>query len=130
LIAFDDSPDRLRGVMSLALAQDSEVVLVCDTPVQDLPEIVEIHPLRLFKDVCQWADFIALDASRENLDHLKEMFVGLEQAAAAREAQVLVRTSMPCGGLAECGVCALTIRHDWKMACRDGPVFSWKDIVK
>src|SRR5688572_2113598 len=81
LIAFDDSPVRLHGVMSLALGQDSEVVLVCDTPVEDLPEIVEIQPLRLLKDVCKWADFIALDVSRENLERLKEMFAGLEQVA-------------------------------------------------
>jgi hypothetical protein len=95
-----------------------------------LPEIVEIQPLAVFKDVCKWADFIALDVSRENLNGVKELFVGLEQVPAAREAQILIRTSMPCGGLAECGVCAVTVRHDWRMACKDGPVFLLKDIIK
>jgi hypothetical protein len=130
LIAFDDSPALLRGLMSLALGQDSEIVLVCNAPVQNLPEIVEIQPLAVFKDVCKWADFIALDVSRENLNGVKEIFVGLEQVPAAREAQILIRTSMPCGGLAECGVCAVTVRHDWRMACKDGPVFLLKDIIK
>lgn len=129
LIAFDDSPARLRGVMSHGLGQDSEVVLVCDATVQDLPEVVEVQPMEAFRDVCKWADFIALDVSRENLDRLREMFTGVEQFAAAREAQVLVRAPMPCGGLAECGICALTVRHDWKMTCKDGPVFTLKDII-
>ena len=130
LVAFEDTPDRLRGVMSLALEQASEVVLACDAPVQELPEIVEIQPLRLLKDICKWADFIALDIGRENLDRLKEMFAGLEQVPAAREAQILVRAPMPCAGLAECGVCALRVQRDWKMTCKDGPVFPFKDVIK
>jgi hypothetical protein len=129
LVAFDDSPVRLRAIISQALGQASEIVLVCDQPVQDLPEIVEIQPVRLLKDICKWADFIVLDAARENLDRLKEMFVGLEQVPAAREAQILVRVPMPCAGLAECGVCALRVQRDWKMTCKDGPVFTLNDII-
>ncbi len=130
LIAFDDFPARLHSLMSLGLAQDSEVVVVCDAHAANLPEAVEVQPVRTFRDVCKWADFISLDISRENLNQLKEMFIGLEQVAAAREAQVLIRTPMPCGGLAECGVCAVTIHHNWKMTCKDGPVFILKDIIK
>jgi hypothetical protein len=51
------------------------------------------------------------------------------QARAPHEAQVLVRAPMPCGALAECGVCALTIRHEWKMICKDGPVFELNSIL-
>src|SRR5258706_2921678 len=129
LIAFDDSPTRLYGLISLGLKQNSEVDLVCNSTLQDVPEIVEVQPLQQASEICKWADFIALDVARENLNQLKEMLKGLEQVPAAREAQVLVRTSMPCGGLAECGICAVTIQHDWKMACKDGPVFLLKEGI-
>jgi hypothetical protein len=74
-------------------------------------------------DIYQWTDYAAFDVGRENLNQLREMLGKKNQAKRPREAQVLVRAPMPCGALAECGVCALTIRHEWKMICKDGPVF-------
>ncbi len=128
LIAFDESPARLYGLISIALKQDAEVVLVCETVMDDIPEAVEVQPLRAFMDIYQWADYAALDVARENLHQLGEMLGKTEQAKSPREAQVLVRTPMPCGAVAECGVCALTIRHEWKMVCKDGPVFEMNSI--
>jgi hypothetical protein len=130
LIAFDEAPVRLRGLIALALKREMEAVLVSNSPTVDLPEDVEVQPLQAFEESCKWADVIAIDVARENLNQLMEMISKLGQVSAVREAQVLIRTSMPCAGLAECGVCAVGSRHDWKMACRDGPVFVLKDILK
>ena len=124
LIAFDDSPARLHGLISIALKQDAEVVLVCNTALDDVPEAVEVQPLQAMTDIFQWADYAALDVARENLNQLGEMLGVAKQA----QAQVLVRAPMPCGAIAECGVCALTIRHEWKMTCKDGPVFEMNSI--
>lgn len=129
LIAFDESPARLHGLISIALKQDAEVVLVSNMVLDDMPEAVEVQPLQALIDIYQWADYAAFDAARENLDQLREMLGKQEQAKAPREAQVLVRAPMPCGALAECGVCALTIRHEWKMICKDGPVFELSSIL-
>lgn len=129
LVALDGSPARLQGVMSMALEQNLEVVLACDSAVQGLPEAVEIQPLQTIREVCKWSDTIALDASRRNLHQLKEMLEGLEQVAAVHEAQILIHTPMPCGGLAECGVCAVAFKHGWKMVCRDGPVFLLNELL-
>ncbi len=130
LIAFDEAPARLRGLIPLALKHEMEAVLVCNSASVDLPEDVEVQPMQAFDEICKWADFIAIDVARENLNQLVEMISKLGQVSAAREAQVLIRTPMPCAGLAECGVCAVGSRHDWKMACKDGPVFVLKDILK
>ncbi|MBL8076375.1 MAG: hypothetical protein JNM55_00310 [Anaerolineales bacterium] len=130
LVAFDDSPARLHGLIPLALKNEMETVLVCNPPVGDMPEDVEVQPLQALGEICKWADFIALDVARENLNQLKEVIFGQWQLSAVREAQVLIRTPMPCGGLAECGVCAVGIHHDWQMACKDGPVFVLKDVLK
>ncbi len=128
LVAFDDSPARLRGLINIALKQDAEVVLVSNFVMDDLPEALEIQPLQALNEIYQWADYAALDVARENLNRLGEMLGVKKQAKAPREAQVLIRAPMPCGALAECGVCALTIRHEWRMICKDGPVFDLASI--
>ncbi|NOT03845.1 MAG: hypothetical protein HOP27_04525 [Anaerolineales bacterium] len=136
LIAFDESPARLRGLISIALKLDAEVVLVSDSALDDIPEAVEVQPIQAMLDIYQWADYAAFDVARENLNQLREKFGRMNQAKGPREAavlsqskgQILVRAPMPCGALAECGICALTIRHDWKMICKDGPVFEMKEL--
>jgi hypothetical protein len=128
LIAFDESPARLHGLISIALKQDAEVVLVSNSIMDDMPEAVEVQPLQAMNDIYQWADYAALDVARKNLHQLGEMLGKGNQARAPREAQVLVRAPMPCGAIAECGVCSITIRHKWKMTCKDGPVFDFSDF--
>ncbi len=137
MIAFDDAPVRLHGLIAVALKQNAEVVLVCDSAVKDLPEVVEIQPLQALREIIQWADYAAMDVRRENLHQLMEMLGKQEHVRARSEAaalslskgQVLVRAPMPCGALAECGVCALTLRHKWKMICKDGPVFDIEELL-
>jgi hypothetical protein len=136
LIAFDESPARLHGLIHIALKQDAEVVLVSNMVMDDMPEAVEVQPLQALIDIYQWADYAALDVARENLNRLGGMLGKGEQAKGGtlsaskgpRETQVLIRAPMPCGALAECGVCALTTRHEWKMICKDGPVFELSSI--
>ncbi len=129
LVAFDDSPARLLGLISLALKQGAEIVLVSDSAMIDLPEIVEVQPLPALLDVLHWSDYAAMDVSRENLTRLREMLGTKPQAAAKSEAQVLIRAPMPCGALADCGVCALTLHHEWRMICKEGPVFSLRELL-
>lgn len=129
LVAFDESPARLLGLLSSALKQNAEVVVICNSTPEDLPEIVEVQPLKALPDALHWADYAAMDIHRENLNQLRERLAGREQVTAKIEAQVLIRAPMPCGAIAECGVCALTLHHDWKMVCKDGPVFALRDVL-
>ena len=128
LVAFDDPPVRLRGLIQAVLQRDAAVALVCDYPSERLPDAVEVQPLSALADVLNWADYLALDARRENLPALSERLAGLNQYRAVREAQVLIRTAMPCGGVAECGVCAVNGKSGWNLACKDGPVLDWRDL--
>jgi hypothetical protein len=129
LIAFDDSPSRLRGLIRLALEREAALALVCAHAAEDLPEEVEVQPLRAMDEIIEWADYIAFDAARESLLELRARLEKRRQVIVSREAQILIRAPMPCGALAECGVCAVMIRHEWKMACKDGPVFDLKDLM-
>ncbi|GAB4425065.1 MAG: hypothetical protein Kow002_14570 [Anaerolineales bacterium] len=123
LAALDGSPHRLLPVLESALAQNAAVTLLSEMVPANLPADVEVQPLIALPDAADWADALYIDVARESLFELWNMLEKREQVWAGKDAQALVRTPVPCGGMAECGLCAVRIRHGWKMACKDGPVF-------
>lgn len=128
LIAYEESFARLQGLIPLALKQNAEIVVLSDNKEIDLPEIIEIQPMQSLNEILTWADYVAIDIARQNLNQLKEKLGKQEQNKIRYEAQILIHASMPCGGVAECGVCALSLSHEWKMICKDGPVFELNEI--
>ena len=128
LVAFDHSSARLHGLVQPALSQDAAVVLVSNSPADNLPDEVEVQPISALSEIIQWADYAAFDVARENWPELRERYFSGMKAKVPFEAQILVRAPVPCGGIAECGVCAVTTKSGWKMACKDGPVFDWKEL--
>ncbi len=126
LTALDATPSRLLGLIPLALAQDAAIVLVSDSPPESLPLSVEVQPRKAFAEILAWADYLAADAARESLGSWLEPL--RRNSTRPGAAQVLVHAPMPCGGIAECGVCAVHLSRGWKMACRDGPVFDLDEL--
>ena len=129
LVALGETSARLKPLLADALEQDAAVVLVSDLDVPDLPSEVEIQPVSALTEVAQWADYLAIDVPRESLPGLREMLGPNGQVRVKLEAQALVLAPMPCGGMGECGVCAVTTRRGWKMNCKDGPVFDLNDLI-
>ena len=129
LVPLGETSARLKPLLAAALEQDASVVLVSDMDLPDLPHEVEIRPLTALREITPWADYVALDMPRESLPGLRQMLGLGEQVKVRLEAQVLIVTPMPCGGIAECGVCAVKIRHGWKLACKDGPVFDLQTLI-
>lgn len=127
LVGFDNPPVRLRGLIRPALDQEAAVVSIGDFAADRLPDEVEVQPFSALAEVMAWADFAAFDVAREHLSGLRESLERLKQLPAVRAAQILVRVPVPCGGVADCGVCAVSLRSGWRMACKDGPVFEWGD---
>jgi hypothetical protein len=130
LAALGNTAARLLALLAPALAQGAAVVLVTEAPPPGLPPEVEIQPPAALPEVCAWTDYLAIDALRESLPGLRRMLGLAGQAAVSFVAQALVVTPMPCGGVAECGVCAVSVRHGWKMACKDGPVFDLNKLLE
>jgi Iron-sulfur cluster binding domain of dihydroorotate dehydrogenase B len=128
LIGYDDTALRLRGLIRPALKQNAAVVLVSDFAVANLSDEVEAHPLSAMAEVLSWADYAAFDVARVNLFELRERLEIVKQLPALNDAQILIRTSVPCGGVAECGVCAVSLKSGWQLACKDGPVFDLREI--
>lgn len=129
LVAFDAPPVRLRGLMHAALEQGAAVVLTCDAGGDDVPDAVEVQPLSSLSEIRSWADYIAVDVDRGNLAWLKERAELVRTNGGPKSAEVLIRTPVPCGGMAECGVCAVNVRSGWIMACKDGPVLDLFELI-
>lgn len=132
LAALDATPAYLLGLIPLARAQGAALSLVCGDPPDGLPADVEIHPLAALAEVSAWADYLALAVPRASLPGWRERVRSGDQLKAwsersrrlPREAQALVVTPMPCGGLAKCGVCSVEVKREMELACEDGPVFN------
>jgi NAD(P)H-flavin reductase len=128
LAGLDGGSARLMPLALQALFQQAAVTLYAPEAPAGLPDEVEVLPLDLLPEALQWADFVALDVSRPALGNLRP-YLGLNPFhRPACQIQILVRTAMPCGGLAECGVCAVPGRGGWLLACSDGPVFDFNQI--
>jgi dihydroorotate dehydrogenase electron transfer subunit len=89
--------------------------------------------LSALPELLNWADFIAIDLPLATLPDLRSR-LGLNAGVDRHlhlhcPAQALVLSPMPCGGLAECGVCAVPSPRGWKLACDDGPVFNLHEIT-
>ncbi len=123
LAVLDVTPAYLLGLIPPAQAQGAALSLVCDDPPDGLPADVEIRPLAAFAEVSDWADYLALAVPRESLPGWRERVRSGDQLEVPREAQALIVTPMPCGGLADCGVCSVDVKRGMELACKDGPVF-------
>ncbi len=129
LAALGPSPARLVSMLPEALRRGAEVAVFCDGTVGELPTSVEVRKLDALPGALAWADYLAVDVALEQADDLAAHLGLKENLPRALAGQVLVATPMPCGGLAKCGVCSLSRRIGSKLACEDGPVFDFKDLV-
>lgn len=128
LVPFSASPSRLKPLIAAALVQGAGVVLVSDSPVEALPDDVEVQPSSALIEIVAWSDYAAFEVEREELVGLRGRFVRLDTFPAWSDVEVLILAPVPCGGMADCGVCAVRAKSGWKMACKDGPVFRWSDL--
>ena len=129
MVALGETPSRLKPLLAIALGQGASVVLVTDLDLPGLPPEVEIQPVGVLAEIGRWADYLAIDVSRDSLPGLRQKLGFEEKTDVIFKAQVLILTPLPCGTLADCGVCAVTLRRGWKMACKDGPVFDLDELI-
>ena len=128
LVALDCSPVALLSLLQPSIRQEASVTLIGQSIPEDLPLQVEAQPPEALREVCAWADFIAVDVAREALGQLKQSF-NAERLNVKARAQVLVRAPMPCGALATCGICTVQVGGKALLACDDGPVFDLHQLM-
>ena len=104
------------------------MVVTGTSSLDQLPNDVEVQPLSALSEIVAWADWLAFEVARENAGELRESLGNKIRSSVWVNAQALIHTPVSCGGIAECGVCAITTKSGWKMGCQDGPVFKWDEI--
>ena len=128
LIDLAETPARLLPLVSQAVKGQLAAALFTDTTLTGLPAALEIQPLSGLSEALSWADYIAIDLPLGSLAELRH-HLGLSAADRLPcPAQALIVTPMPCGGMAECGACAVPAQRGWKLACKDGPVFNLSEL--
>jgi NAD(P)H-flavin reductase len=143
LAALGDTVTRLLPLAGETLQRGDAVTLFTNAPLPDLPASIEIYPLGSLPEALTWADCLAIDLPLKALAGLRAS-LGLKKGdRLSLPAQALVFTPMPCGGLAECGACAVPTRWSpgqrsleqrsleqrrYRLACKDGPVFNLDEL--
>lgn len=128
LAALDTTPAPLLPIIGKGLAQGAAVALFGDLPSEPLPAAVEVRPLSELADEVFWADYLALSLQADILPWLHLHLTVPPHALRRAPIEVLVHAPMPCGGLAECGVCAVEGRHHPILICKHGPVLPLRNV--
>jgi NAD(P)H-flavin reductase len=123
LAALGCSPERLLPLAEPALAQGAAVALYAQSIPDELPSDVEIVPQEQLDEALEWADYLALDLAEDWRNHWRAAVGLVEGQKLPIFGQALIRSPIACGGIGECGVCAVKTRQGWVLACKDGPVF-------
>ncbi len=131
LLTFSVSPIYLLTLAETSLAQGASISLFCESiPPKELlnhvPSRVEVTQISSLKENLNWPEYLAADIEHHELEKLSGLLAGSELPFPG---QVLIRTSMPCRGLGNCGVCAVKTRSGWRNACVDGPVFPMSEVL-
>jgi len=127
LAVFNQHPARLLALAEQALAQNAGVVVLMESIPDGLPAAIEVAPLAALRETLGWADYAAFDLPRPAL---AGVLYEVREAAYSGDGQALVETALPCGGMGECGVCAVQLRKGHRLACKDGPVFDLKTLME
>lgn len=130
LAAFGESAARLLPLIYIAIRRKISVAVFTDAPLSPLPSEVEISLLGGVPEALSWADFLIVDLPVDALPRLPAVLGVDHTDRIPCPGQALVMIPMPCGGVAECGVCALPAGKHWKLMCRDGPVVDLKELLK
>ena len=127
LLAWGTSSEKLLPLIPLVLKQKAEVVLLADTPTDNMPTEVEIGPLSQSKEILDWADFIAMDMGPTYSATIIKKPGFDPTSFSVGEIQALFSQNMPCGGMAKCGVCQFQQAQGKNFQlCEDGPVLRLK----
>ena len=123
LISLDTHPYRLAWLARQIAAYGKDVNLFINQQItsfdpMDFPHQMEILPLEHLEEIYNWSEYVAIDISKNDLALINQF--RLDKLTCP--AQILIFTDMPCGGLADCGICRITGTNGISLLCKDGPV--------
>ena len=128
VVSFQKDVLRLSALFHQALRQQAAIVMYTDVFEARLPEEIEILPLDALPECWPWADYAAIYTSGGSIPGLRERLNLNPGNKPSFPVEVLIDVPMVCGGLADCGICAVPGPRRWMLACKEGPVFPLEDV--
>ena len=124
LLVIASRLERLAPAVEAALQRGLAVTVLTPRSADMLPSDVEIHRGPLSAELALWADLVALDVA-DPAAHA-ERVRALAPGRGPEYVQAIQTPVMPCG-VGACQACwvQLAAPHARKLACVDGPVFSF-----
>jgi hypothetical protein len=130
LASWSGSLGRVLSLLEACQRQGAEVALIAESASEGIPLSVEILPPAALPEAARWADYAALDIPREQIEsRLASAPLSESLPSLYGYTQILIGTPVPCGGMAECGVCPVSTRQGVRLACKDGPVFGLGELL-
>jgi len=123
------SLNRLLPLALQALENGAEVTLLTDRLLTDLPAEVEVLGLEELEQVKGWMEYLAVVLHPAALTDLQRRLDLWNPNKKAAVVEVMIDTPMICDDGSACGVCAVNTSRGWKLACKDGPVFSLNELA-
>ena len=130
LAAFECTIARLIPIINVYLPLKSDIALFTDCAIPTLPSAIEVHALSKLQSALLWPDMLYIDIGHKNINSLRQKLNiegNIETILGA--SQILVSSPMPCGGLADCGICTLKGARSNLLICKNGPVFDFNKII-
>lgn len=128
-VSLDERVHMLIPLMYHAIGRAAEVVYCGIRSPLHLPEQVEVFALHQWEEWWKWADYVAVQGT---LSAAAVFFKKIEIKYSLRNRQkaleVMIRQPFFCGGMAECGVCAVPSRKGWLLICQNGAVLDASQI--
>jgi hypothetical protein len=125
IIAFSQQIDHLLPLAKNLLNRGRGIALFTnsnpDSLPTRLPARIEINKLDQIAEGLKWADFVACSVSLDEFSSASEVLSRL--SPLGRPGEILVYGQYPCAGLADCGICAVSMPNGGsKPVCKEGPV--------
>lgn len=128
-VSLDERVYTLIPLLYHAIGQAAEVVYCGENSPLRLPEQVEVFALHQWEEWWKWADYVAVQGTLSAAaTFFKEVETKYSLDNRHKKLEVMIRQPIFCGGMAECGVCAVPIRKGWLLICQNGAVLDASQI--
>lgn len=131
IATFSGTISRLLPLLRPALRSGADVAVFLpdDLHAENLPAVVEVHPLQALAESLAWPGLLVLEIPLGELPRLRDWLQLGAHESPPCPIQALVLAPMPCGALGDCGACAVPARRgSYRLACKDGPVFDLNEL--
>lgn len=123
------SINRLLPLADQALKNGAEITILTDENHEHLAPEIEVLSLTELSRIKNWTDYLAAALPPTKVNTLTRSLEMLPGKGVPFTAEVMLDTPMICDENSACGVCSVNTARGWKLACKDGPVFSLEEII-